>query len=372
MSLRLLELLGVIVIFQLLFIAFFLFTHPKGKRLSNGLLGGFFLSVALNMFDGLYVLTGWADANPHLAFIGGSCSFLFGPLLYFYTQSVVYQGYRLPRAAVLHAAPFLLVTGLVVVTYHVQPLPTKLFILAARKRYDNPWLVIALSFLGYAQIVTYVLLALRTVRRYRLALRERFSRTDALNLHWLTSTLRGFMLSLLFAFLYTSVQLTPFTGYYEAPLAVIIVALFYFINGIIFKALRQPEIFGGVAPEKVEVAPEAAKPARYASSALTAPERETHLAGLRTWMDTQKPYLNPDLTIEELSGQLAVPVKVLSQVINESLGQNFFDFVNTYRVEEAKKLLNNPRAPKVTVLEVMYQAGFNSKSSFNTAFKKMP
>ncbi len=294
---------------------------------------------------------------------------LFGPLLYFYTQSVVYRDYRLPRTAVLHALPFLLVTGLTVVVYHAQPLPAKLFILAARKRYDNPWLVVALSFAGYAQIVAYIVGALRTVRRYRQALRERFSRTDAVNLHWLTSTLRGFMLSLLFAFLYTSVQLTPFTGYYEVPLAVIIVALFYFINGVIFKALRQPEIFGGVAPE--EVAPEAAKPVKYALSALTGPERESHLAGLRRWMETQKPYLNPDLTIEELSSQLAVPVKVLSQVINESLGQNFFDFVNTYRVEEAKQLLTHARDPKITVLEVMYQAGFNSKSSFNTAFKKI-
>lgn len=100
------------------------------------------------------------------------------------------------------------------------------------------------------------------------------------------------------------------------------------------------------------------------------PERESHLAGLRTWMDTQKPYLDPVLTIEDLAGQLDVPVKVLSQVINESLGQNFFDFVNSYRVEEAKKLLANARDPKITVFEVMYQAGFNSKSSFNTAFKK--
>jgi AraC-like DNA-binding protein len=269
---------------------------------------------------------------------------------------VVYRDYRQPRTAGLHAVPFLLVTGFVVVAYHAQPLPAKLFIRAACKRYDNPWLVFALSFAGYAQIVAYVVAALRTVRGYRQALRERFSRTDAVNLHWLTSTLRGFMLSLLFAFLYTSVQLTPFTGYYEIPLAVIIVALFYFINGLIFKALRQPEIFGGVAPE--EVVAETAKLAKYASSALTAPERESHLACLRTWMDTQKSYLDPDLTIEGLSGQLDVPVKVLSQVTNESPGQNFFDFVNTYRVEEAKRLLHNPRDPKITVLEVMYQAGF--------------
>jgi AraC-like DNA-binding protein len=81
--------------------------------------------------------------------------------------------------------------------------------------------------------------------------------------------------------------------------------------------------------------------------------------------------LNPDLAIEELSGQLSVPVKVLSRVINESLGQSFFYFVNTYRVEEAKQLLTNASDPKITVPEVMDQAGFNSKSSSNTAFKKI-
>ncbi len=62
--------------------------------------------------------------------------------------------------------------------------------------------------------------------------------------------------------------------------------------------------------------------------------------------------------------------KLLSQAINEGLGKNFFEFINRYRIEEAKRLLTDPADKKITVLEVLYQVGFNSKSSFNTVFKK--
>jgi AraC-like DNA-binding protein len=57
-------------------------------------------------------------------------------------------------------------------------------------------------------------------------------------------------------------------------------------------------------------------------------------------------------------------------VINDLTGKNFFEFINHYRIEEAKRMLTNPKDKKITVLEVMYQSGFNSKSSFNTLFKK--
>ncbi|MBC8123297.1 MAG: helix-turn-helix domain-containing protein [Gemmatimonadaceae bacterium] len=72
----------------------------------------------------------------------------------------------------------------------------------------------------------------------------------------------------------------------------------------------------------------------------------------------------------DLAQRLGVRPKVLSAALNEGLGQHFFDYVNRYRIEEARRLLTNPADPKVTVLEVMYQVGFNSKSSFNTLFRK--
>jgi YesN/AraC family two-component response regulator len=87
-------------------------------------------------------------------------------------------------------------------------------------------------------------------------------------------------------------------------------------------------------------------------------------------MKNNKPYIESDLTLNQLASQIAIRPRVLSQVINEMRGQNFYDFINHYRIEEASRLLTNPKDKKITVLEVLYEVGFNSKSSFNTLFKK--
>ena len=88
------------------------------------------------------------------------------------------------------------------------------------------------------------------------------------------------------------------------------------------------------------------------------------------YIQNKKPYLEPELTLEQLASQLSLKPRVLSQVINEILGQNFYDFINRHRIEEASRLLTNPKDKKITILEVLYEVGFNSKSSFNTLFKK--
>ena len=87
-------------------------------------------------------------------------------------------------------------------------------------------------------------------------------------------------------------------------------------------------------------------------------------------MNQQRPFLNSSLTIQDISDELKIPVRELSLLINHKLGQHFFDFVNSYRIEEAMKILQDSEKNKVTILEILYEVGFNSKSSFNTAFKK--
>jgi AraC-like DNA-binding protein len=116
---------------------------------------------------------------------------------------------------------------------------------------------------------------------------------------------------------------------------------------------------------------EAVKTARYAASPLQDDEKKSILAKLLLHMQSQRPYLEPELTLDDLAAQIGVKPKLLSQVINELLQKNFFEFINHYRIEEAKRLLTNPKDKKITVLEVMYEVGFNSKSSFNTLFKKL-
>ena len=87
-------------------------------------------------------------------------------------------------------------------------------------------------------------------------------------------------------------------------------------------------------------------------------------------MSEKEPFLDPSLTIQELGNQINIPVRDLSILINHHMKQHFFDFVNEYRIQKAMSILKDPSKNEFTVLEILYEVGFNSKSSFNTSFKK--
>ena len=87
-------------------------------------------------------------------------------------------------------------------------------------------------------------------------------------------------------------------------------------------------------------------------------------------MTKNEPFLDPSLTIYDLSKQIEMPAKDLSLLINHEFNQHFFDFVNGFRIRKAMEILADPDKKDLTVLEILYDVGFNSKSSFNTAFKK--
>ena len=113
-------------------------------------------------------------------------------------------------------------------------------------------------------------------------------------------------------------------------------------------------------------APAASRPPR-SLGVLDPPAAQVLVAD---YMQQHKPYLNPSLTIHELAAGLQLPPHVLSKVINDGFGQNFFDFVNAYRVDEFKHLMAAPQARQYTLLAVALEVGFNSKTAFNRAFKK--
>ena len=88
-------------------------------------------------------------------------------------------------------------------------------------------------------------------------------------------------------------------------------------------------------------------------------------------MQTARPYLNPELTLGELAGQLRTNTSLLSRVINTCFGQNFNDYINAHRIAEAECKLQDPRYQHYTLLAVALESGFNSKSTFNRVFKKL-
>ena len=92
---------------------------------------------------------------------------------------------------------------------------------------------------------------------------------------------------------------------------------------------------------------------------------------LLEYMKTQKPWKNAELTIAQLADQLKMDTESLSEILNSTLHRNFFDFINRYRVDEFKRLCRLKENRKLTLIALAYDAGFNSKSTFNRVFKNI-
>jgi len=110
---------------------------------------------------------------------------------------------------------------------------------------------------------------------------------------------------------------------------------------------------------------------KYKTSALLPETVDTVLPKLTRLMEKEKIYLEADLSLKILAQKLGVHYNHLSRIINEQMGKNFNDYINSYRIEEAGKQLKNPALQRKTILEIAYDTGFYSKSVFNTAFKKI-
>jgi AraC-like DNA-binding protein len=128
---------------------------------------------------------------------------------------------------------------------------------------------------------------------------------------------------------------------------------------MIFKGLKQPSIWLG----EMENDNKSKEPL---SKAL----QDKYLEKLLSYASKYKPYLDPEITLEQLSNIVDIPPRSLSWILNVRLNQSFYDFINSYRIKESEKIFREMNSNKKTILEVLFEVGFNSKSSFNTAFKK--
>jgi AraC-like DNA-binding protein len=219
------------------------------------------------------------------------------------------------------------------------------------------------SVLIFLQFFLYMAASFRLIGRFKKVAGEAFSNYRRTDIRWLSYTLLFFTVVMGLAAVNSWIGLTPLAAYWWPVFLVIIGFVWVYINVLLLKALRDSSHFG-VLGEELEGATEEGRQAGAEQ------EWNPVLVQLRDYMEAGRPWLDPDLTLEQLASQVKLRPKLLSHTINEGLGKNFFEFINQYRIEEAKRLLTDPADKRITVLEVLYQVGFNSKSSFNTVFKK--
>lgn len=361
MTFNLGALLSILVAFQLFFVALYLFTHKKGNKRNNRLLGWVLLLFAFNLMDFSARVSGIIFPIPLLHLLDDCFFFLYGPLLYFYTQGVVYRDFSFKKSDAWHLAPFISITSYWLVQIFSVDQEIQANFAEKIIAIDLPTWVFAANLAIYLHILAYLWLSWRTIKIYQSVIKDKFSRVDEINLDWLSFMIRTFSGITIAAMINNIMPVFDSKIFLFFSIAALLLVSFYFINRVLVKALNQPVIFSGITKEETE---------KYASSTLGSEEMEKYKNQLIQLIQTNRPYLNAELKSQDLAEKLAISTKVLSQVINQSFNQNFFDFVNTYRCEEVKRVLQGPDK-KITIIEAMYQSGFNSKSSFNKEFKKL-
>ncbi|MEZ5000195.1 MAG: AraC family transcriptional regulator [Bacteroidales bacterium] len=165
------------------------------------------------------------------------------------------------------------------------------------------------------------------------------------------------------------INFIPFDPYYTI---FVFVALLSFIYS--YYAIRQPVLFEELSEDdnnSNSVPVQDDEKQKYYRSGLTSKASEKLLKQLLEYMDKEKPYLDRDLTIHNLSDMTGIPKHHITQVLNETYQRNFFMFINEYRVKEVIRRMEDPANSNFTILAIAYDSGFNSKSTFNTIFKSI-
>lgn len=359
-SAKLLFALSLLGVAQALLLGAALLSIKRGNRIANRFLAAFVIVIAIGVGGATVATDRFIPLFPHLLKIQDPFYALGAPLLYLYVRTLI-KGSRSGKKDVLHFIPFLLCL-LYLIPFYFQSGEAKLFSVSSNFDYWARWSYVR-SMTLIIQFITYLALVAAMLISYQRKLRQQSSPSEksvlfqvrfllaTLTAVWVLASLR-FGLSLLYPASET-----------ETVDLLIPASLSLFVYAMGYIGLRRPEVLTGME----DLPP---SPRRYEKSTLTVERSDAYLQRLLDLMNTDKPYLDGELTLQKLAKAVAISPHHLSQTINEKLNQNFIDFINAYRIEEAKKMLADPGKKHYSILAVSEEVGFNSKSAFNTAFKK--
>jgi len=358
-----------VVFFSHILMATFLCSLSTGNRLSHKLLAAYLLVVVIDLSD--VIFTDFFRAYLDFDILRFNFSLFAGPTLYFYVKASIYDDFKLKIKHMVHVIPYV-IAGLVMV-------PNFFSVNNAAKQlvYDNFTSVPEITFIHFMtfiQLGFYLLVIYKHLIRYRKIVVENYSDADRLNRSWLTQLIYLLTLSYIIALGRMYFRFSEFYMYERVVLTILISSVLLSICWILWQALHKPNLFSGVSSTIEVIDKQASVTKTTTDSKLSAIETEKYdviVLQLRDYMQQSKPFLDPSLSLEALAKQIKLPRNEVSLSINKITGQHFFDFVNSYRINlAAKMLITNDQQPQKTVLEILYEVGFNSKSSFNTAFKK--
>lgn len=352
-------LLGAVQGILLVFVLAFRKTNIQSNRVLALLLGLF----SINLFN----LAVREYSPGGFSLTTAPFSLIYGPLLWLYVSFLTRRIENSIRPLTLfHFLPFISVMFLYSPFSPVKPGDLKLPIL----------------FFQITQYASYLSASLIILHRYESSIMNFFSDVEAKTLKWLRImiTVDFFSLIIVTALLFLHI-LNIYDirhSYAVSRVTFILSSICIYVIG--YFSMQQSDIvnISSIVEKNSDSTPlnESLKKneneiqGKYEKSRIDKETLESYMKELESHMESEKPYKNADLTLKELADALSLSYHILSQVINSGFNQNFYTYINSYRIKEAEKILSDPKRNEDKILTVAYDSGFKNKSNFNTFFKK--
>ena len=294
-------------------------------------------------------------------------SFTYGPLLFLYVRHMTNPSLKFSPWHLLHFIPFFVFFAVSVI-FRNNSIFDDLHGFFVIDRFTP--LRIVYSAIFFFSITVYSTLSFIQIRRHQSRLRDVISYTSQkLTLNWLKILSVTFYAGYLVVFILGGIDILGGLLQFD-PYVMTFVFITFFSFAYSFYGIRQPEMFdNNVNAQEDNGIIGNPGTEKYARSGLREEQAEEYLTKLLQYMDEEKPYLDGDLTINDLSRKTGIPRHHITEVLNEKHHRNFFSFVNEYRIREVISRISDPKYKHYTILAIAFDAGFNSKSTFNTFFK---
>ncbi len=341
-----------------IFAALLIFRFFKHQKTADFWLAILLILLCSSLITPLIGFANVYDRNQWLTYFPFSISYSYGVCVWFYVANLTNSERKFSRRDLLFFVPTAIYVAFRLILF-AQNLEFKNWF---GTNYYAPFIGSFVFVTEFAWNVAFLYFAIKHYQKYRAWLNENFSDTEKIKFDWLRNFLYIFtfifVLGAVFDFTNSFVFKLSYIQYFYFELVLALVTYYLAIAGY----LRSKTIELAFAPQAEE----------NESKKTLLPEKELGKlkSKLQNLMETEKPYLNPQLTLSDLSKNLGVNSAVLSFVINSGFAKNFNDFVNEFRIAEVKEKLRKGATENLTLLAVAFDCGFNSKATFNRAFKK--
>jgi len=302
---------------------------------------------------------------------------LIGPLLYFYVRSfkeTITWHKAWPHLVIF--IPYVLIAWWSYVNVGMK-YPRTVTVPPEAAHHPSSYIPVTIRFI---QRLVYYFLTRRELNTYQRSIRNVFSDISRINLNWVRWLNNGILIILLaIIMLYIMILRYPENIGLWLVICGCMVTIYIYLAAL--RGISQPAIWqvqSSVDKEHLEIILAEASPEEKRGNGSPKPRKaglnelkiNDITARIISLMEVEKLYQEPELTLQQLASRLDLSPHHLSQAINDGLKKSFYDLVNGYRVEEAKRLLLDDKTISYTILSIGFEAGFNSKTTFNTVFKK--